>query len=958
MGAGRVRQGQVYVEIGADPAKFFAALNKVNRRIAGLGRELSNVGAGVAGAGLSLAAPFVAGVAAAATFQDAILAVQASTGATAGDLDRVREAAMQMSASLSVGPTEAAQGMLELLKAGMSLEAVLGGAGEAAIQFAKVGGLDVGKAAVVMSDAMNVFGVSASVAANTISAAADASSTSIEQMAESFSMSSAVAALANQSISDLSAALAILANNGIKGSDAGTSVKTMLMRLMAPADEAVGALQSVGLSVASFRNADGSMKPLVDIIGSLTTAMAGLDQAAKDDLLRRVFGQDAIRAAAILTSAGVEGFAAMQDGMADALPVSEKYKQIMSGLSGAAAALSAAMQRLGIAIGEAVGDSIMAVMPPILGFINAITDFARSNAAMVGTLGKAAAVAIVAGGALTSLGLSLKVASFAAGGLLGALSMVLAPFRLAVGAAFALAGGAASAAVSIGRMAVAMGSQLAAAAAASGAGIASAVAGVVRYIAATVAAAAATVANAAKVGAAWVVSALPGLAAFLAAALSVFGSYAIAAAGVVAASVASAAAATAAWLAPAAPVIAIVAAIGVAAAAALAFGDSIKSAMGGVGEAVSSAASYIGTGFNQAVADGAVVFGDLYRTATTTFSGIYDALSAGDLSGAMDILWAGLVAGWLRGQEAIMGFIDPWISTVQNLFTDLGTGIAIIWDRLWTSLATTTIGAAILGIFDNIAVGVMAIWDTLVAEIQKAWIRVQGLISGAKDTKERVAQIDNEKQARAEQRRQSMPGVNERVRRANEEGDQMREDARQRQDAIAQGGQEIKDGRNQANADRAAERRAATVAAEKDLEGKTKAAGDRRSAVDLEQEIAQVSDMEGLHELSARFHELAATGNLTQEQMDKMRESLGEAQERLEETGTNATGDSDAEKAEENAASAGADVEKSKSETVGTFSAMAADRMGFGSSIQDRIAKASEETAKNTRGMKPATVGS
>lgn len=1115
MGAGKVRQGQVYVEIGADPSKFFAALNRVNRRIANLGRELSGIGAGLAGAGLSLAAPFVAGIAAGARFQDTLLAVQASTGATAAELDRVRAAAFDMSAALSVGPAAAAEAMLELLKAGMSLDAVLGGAGEAALQFAKVGQMEVAQAAVVMSDAMNVFGVSATTAANTISAAADASSTSIAQMAEAFSMSSAVAALANQSISDLSAALAILANNGVKGSDAGTSVKTMLMRLMAPADEAVDALQSVGLSVQSFRNADGSMKPMVEIIGTLTAAMQGLDQAARDDLFRRIFGQDAIRAASILTSAGVEGFEAMTDAMGNALPVSEKYKTIMSGLSGASLALSAAMQRLGIVLSETVGGALLSLMPPTLGVINAFTDFIRQNAEMVGRVGKAAAAIVIAGGALTGLGIALRVTSGAIGLMLTALGAIVSPFALAGRLAISLAASAAVATKASATLAIALGSQIVAAGAASAAAmtragaaaaafgltvassfsglatvaasaaasalrpfvawfgaaraagrgffdavgvglraqiasfailrravsgiggfgaalasdigslsaplrrvagdaiavgsafarqaaagvatfaveataplrqfvaqayasaaaavaagariaagfasaaaagvsafvsgavlelrvfvvrvgaavaatlsatatmagawvsrlmpataafVASAAASLGKYIAQTAAAAAATVANAARIGIAWVASGLPGLTAFLAGSLAVFGSYVAAAAGAVAASVASAAAAAAAWAAPAAPVIAIVAAIGLAAAGAVAFGSQIKAALSGVGEMVSGVAGYIGSGFNQAVADSAVVFGDLYNTATTTFNGIYEALSAGDLSGAMDILWLGLVAGWLRGQEAIMGFIDPWISAVQNVFTDLGTNIAILWDQLWTALATNTIGATILGIFDNIANGVMATWDTLIAAIQKAWIRVQGFISGAKDTEERIAAIDNENAARAEQRRQSRPGVEERVYRANTEADKIRAQGAARQAAMVNNAEATKAGRDAENQRRADERRAQTQAAETELAARSKEAADKRAQAEAERtaEIEQAASKESTAKRDA------ATAN---------------------------------------AEATGADVQQSKADVVGTFSAMAADRMGFGSSLQERIAKAAEETAKNTRGM-------
>jgi hypothetical protein len=254
----------------------------------------------------------------------------------------------------------------------------------------------------------------------------------------------------------------------------------------------------------------------------------------------------------------------------------------------------------------------------------------------------------------------------------------------------------------------------------------------------------------------------------------------------------------------------------------------------------------------------------------------------------------------------------------------------------------------------------MAVWDTLVAEIQKAWVRVQGFISGAKDTKERVAKIDNEKQARAEQRRQNMPGVNERVRRANEEGDQMRADAKARQDAMAQDAENTKAGREGANLGRAVARRAQTVEAEQSVEGKRRNAAEKKAAREqageLEQEIAQVSDMDALHELAAQFHALAASGHLTQEQIEKMRESLGKAQERIEgQASDEATASRDAAKA--GADAAGKDVQTSKAEAVGTFSAMAADRMGFGSTLQERIAKAAEETATNTRGMQPALVG-
>jgi TP901 family phage tail tape measure protein len=425
--AGRIRQGGVFVEIGADARQFFAALNKVQKEVARVGQAMTSIGSRMAGIGAALGAPFIAASVAGSRLQDVMLNMQASTGATASDLDQVRKAAMSMSQAMGVGPTEIAAGFLELLKAGMGLEDVLGGAGKAAIAFSKVGGMTVADAAVVMADAMNVFKVSGDTAANTLSAAADASSTSIQGIAMAFSQVSNVAGLANQSIGDTAAALAVLANAGVKGSDAGTSLKTMLLRLMAPADDAVGALQQLGLNVQSFRNADGTMKPLVQIIGTLTTAMQGMDQAAKDDIFRRIFGQDAIRAAAVLTTAGVDGFQAMRDSMDGAATVGDKFATMSGGLSGAASSLFASLERLAIVVSDALGPALMQLSQTIGPAINGITQFASQNQGLVVNLAAGVAAVGAAGIAMLGLGQVVGLVASTMGTLLMASKAVVAP---------------------------------------------------------------------------------------------------------------------------------------------------------------------------------------------------------------------------------------------------------------------------------------------------------------------------------------------------------------------------------------------------------------------------------------------------------------------------------------------------------------------------------------------------
>jgi len=955
MSAAQVRAGGVFVEIGADPRKFFSALNKVNKSLGNMGRSLVSGGGRLAAAGVGMAAPIAAAVQQGAAFESTLLNIRASTGATSGEIDKIKASAMQMSQALGVGPTEAAQGMLELLKAGMSLDAVLGGAGKTALEFAKVGEMDVAQASVVMSDAMNVFKVSSEVAANALSSAADASSTSIAQMSEAFSMSSAVAGLANQSIEDLSATLAVLANNGVKGSDAGTSVKTMLMRLMEPADDAVGALDQLGLSVGSFRGADGQMKPMVEIIRTLNQSMQGLDQTAKDDLFRRIFGADAIRAASILATAGVDGFQSMRDAMRSALPVGEKYKILMSGLAGSAGSAIAAMQRLAIAVADAVAPALAVVGPAITGFINGLTQLATDNADAVAGFAKFAVAAVAVGSAMVGLGISLQITSFGFAGIGKAAALVLSPLTMLMGTVTGVGRSFVLAMPATLKLASTIGSSMLGASKAVLSFASTAVIGMARYVASVVMAGVASVSMAVRSGAAWVASALPGITAFVSGALAGIATYLGAAAVAVAGSIASAAAVAAAWLAPLAPFALLAAAIGGVAAVAYSFKDQISGAFSGLAGYVSEAGGAIAGGFSSAVSDGVVVLGDLAKTATTTFNGVYEAVAAGDLSGAMDVLWAGLVAGWLRGTEALMSYVDPWVAAFQDVFTDIGSGIYMAWDKIYTdsSALLNTMGAFIMGFFDNIANGVMATFDNLVASIQIAWTRVQGFITGAKDTEKRVKEIKDKNAARAEQRRQERPGIDSRTSKAAKENQRAEKDRKERAKGIQEDAQATKEERQAENARRADSRRAATQAAEANV-GATSRAGRARRVMgeqfaQLLKDIEAASTIDQLRDLYGEFDALNSNGRLTSSQANTIDEALGDAQERIMKATSSMSASPGEKAATAGANAAGADSATSKSEVAGTFSSVNLGGMGFGSSLAERTAKAAEETAKNTR---------
>jgi TP901 family phage tail tape measure protein len=830
MSAGSVRAGSAFVEIGADPRKFFAALNRINKAMANMGRSLAGAGAKIGGIGVATLAPFAAAVRQGTAYQSTLLNIQASTGATAQELDRLKAASMQMSQAMGVGPTQIAGSFLELLKAGMSVEQVLGGAGQAAIEFATVGQMDVAEAGVVMADAMKVFGVTADVAANAISSAADASSTSIAGLSQAFSQVSAVAALANQSIGDTSAALAILANAGVKGSDAGTSLKTMLLRLMAPADEAVGALASIGLSVASFRNADGSMKPLVDIIGTLNGALGGLDQAAKDDIFRQIFGQDAIRAAAILTSTGVDGFNDMTAAMGGAMSVGDKFKTMMSGLAGAGGTIVAALERFAIAISDAVGPALMSLATPIAGLINGLTDFATKNKETVATIAKFGVAAVAIGGALTGLGLSLQAASFGFGGILKAVGslgavvgLVLSPMGLLVGGVAAI----------------------------------------------------------------------------------------------------------------------------------VMLGPQLKGAFSGALDGVAEMAGAAGDSFRAVAADGMVFFSDLATTATTTFDGIYAALSAGDLAGAMDVLWAGLMAGWLRGVEGLMSYVDPWVAMFQNTFTILGAEIYKAWDTTWVTVgnAFRTFGAYLQGVFDNIVNGVLSQWDNLEAGILKSWNYIQSFFKKGFDLKKENEKVDSEMSARRRQRELDRPGIAGRTAEAERQNEQDRKDLADRKKSVDENTQATADARDAANQQRADERRAATQGAEANLadatSGVTERSRDAATAAELMKALGSATSLEEITNIGASIDALLERGNVGSELEAKLLDSYYAAFSRINVATASASSADKAKQAEQGAGAAGVGG-PSQGDVAGTFSSVALGGMGIGSSLAQKQLDTLKQIEQNT----------
>jgi len=472
------------------------------------------------------------------------------------------------------------------------------------------------------------------------------------------------------------------------------------------------------------------------------------------------------------------------------------------------------------------------------------------------------------------------------------------------------------------------------------------------YVASLAVALGATVTSTATMAMAWVSSAAAGVATWAAGCLAGMGTYLGGVAMSLAGTIASTAAMAAAWLLPLAPFLLLTAAVAGAGALFYSFGGSISGALAPVADLASTAGSSISTAFSGVVADASVVFGDLKATAVSTFGGISDAISSGDLAGAATMLWLGLTAGFLRGMAAIMSYVDPWIEGLQNIFGDVGTAIVTTWDSLWTTLAalTNTAGAVMMGAIDNIVNGIMAAFDNLVANIQIAWIRVTGFLSGAKDTEKRVEAVKNKNEARAVEREAARPGIAGRTAKAAKENKQNRKESDDRigaaEDANSQDRQDRAD-RTKARAD---SRQEGVAAADAAVEGKRSELAANKDAMAVEGTVGSAKTTEDLRDLYAEVERLRAAG-ASAESLDRLTESIDNQALEVDKARAIADQDTDAKKkaTEQTAADVAATPLGKTAEVIGSFSASGAG-MGFGATTttekQLETLKAIHETLK------------
>lgn len=298
----------------------------------------------------------------------------AITGDAGAGLEHMSDLALKMGKDTSFSAGEAADAMLELAKGGLTSAQIQAGGLEATLTLAAAGGIELADAAGTLANTLNTFGLSAKDAnavAAALAGAANASTASVGSLSQALSQVGPGAKQAGLSMNETVAALAAFESAGVKGSDAGTSLKTMLARLVPSTDKAKGTMEDLGLV---FTNQDGTFKSLSEIAQNLQNSLKNLSAEQRVAALNTIFGSDASRAAGILADQGAAGIDKMVKATNDLGAAQKLAKTNTEGAAGSLEQLGGSLETALIVAGKAIAPFVTDVIKRLTGVVNWIIE--------------------------------------------------------------------------------------------------------------------------------------------------------------------------------------------------------------------------------------------------------------------------------------------------------------------------------------------------------------------------------------------------------------------------------------------------------------------------------------------------------------------------------------------------------------------------------------------------------
>lgn len=375
-------------------------------------------------------------------FEAQMSRVQAISGATGEELEALNDLAIQLGADTSFSASQAAEGMENLASAGFGVNEIMD-AMPGLLDLAASSGADLATATEIAASAIRGFGLEASDAghvADVFAEAAARTNAQVEDMGEAMKYIAPVAAAMGQSIEMTSAAVGILSDAGIKGSQAGTVLRGALSRLAKPTEQATAAMEEYGLS---FYDAEGNMLSLVGIVEQLETGLSGLTQEQRNQALITLFGQESLSGMLALMSRGSGTLDELTKSFEEVDGSAKNMADTMlDNTSGSIEAMMGSIETLGIKLQQVLAPTVQSVVEKLTSMVNALSSMDEDTLKLVVSLaGVAAAVGpllIVFGKLFTAIS-TIQTAIAGAGGLSAILTALTGPIGIVIAAVAALA---------------------------------------------------------------------------------------------------------------------------------------------------------------------------------------------------------------------------------------------------------------------------------------------------------------------------------------------------------------------------------------------------------------------------------------------------------------------------------------------------------------------------------------
>lgn len=363
------------------------------QQIAAVGEKVKSVGDGMQSVGQKLMPVTVAigGIGAAAIkttadFDSSMSNVSAISGATGKDLQALRDKAREMGAQTKFSASESADAMSYMAMAGWKTEDMLNGI-SGVMDLAAASGEDLATTSDILTDGLTAFGLSAQDSgrmADVMAAASSNANTNVSLLGESYKYCASTAGAMGYSLEDVTESLGLMANAGVKGSQAGTSLKTAMINLAKPTSQMQAVMDKYHISIT---NTDGSMKSWNEVVDMLRTNLGGLSEAEQTSAAATIFGKESVAGMLSVINAAPADVEKLNSAIKNSTGTAKEMADTMNdNLTGQLTILKSQLEELALSFGELLMPAIRNIVTAIQGFVDKLNGMSDSQRQVIVTI--------------------------------------------------------------------------------------------------------------------------------------------------------------------------------------------------------------------------------------------------------------------------------------------------------------------------------------------------------------------------------------------------------------------------------------------------------------------------------------------------------------------------------------------------------------------------------------------